>query len=61
MLVLSRKKNEVLCIGDTIQIHIKEIRGSKVLLGIEAPKEVSVLRKEVYDADQREKKRAQET
>lgn len=50
MLVLSRKKNETINIGDDITIVVVEIRGDKVRLGIEAPKEVPVHRKEVYDA-----------
>jgi carbon storage regulator len=50
MLVLSRKKNESIVINSDIVITIAEIRGDKVRLGIEAPKEVSVHRREVYDA-----------
>lgn len=55
MLVLSRKKDEKIVIGDSISIMIVEIRGDKVRLGIEAPREVTVHRQEVYDAIQREK------
>lgn len=54
MLVLSRKKNESILIGDDVTITIVDIRGDKVRLGIEAPKEVSVHRREVYDAIKRE-------
>lgn len=54
MLVLSRKKNEKIVIGDNIVVMVVEVRGDKVRLGIEAPKEVSVHREEVYDAIQRE-------
>ena len=50
MLVLSRKKNESIIISDTITVTVIEIRGDKVRLGIEAPKEVSVHRREVYEA-----------
>lgn len=50
MLVLSRKKNEVIHIGDDITITVVEQRGDKVRLGIVAPKEIPVHRKEVYDA-----------
>lgn len=50
MLVLSRKKNESVVINDNITIVVVEIRGDKVRLGIEAPKDVSVHRKEIYDA-----------
>ncbi len=54
MLVLSRKKNESIMVGDGIEIFIVEIRGDKVRLGIEAPKEVPVHRREVYDAIKRQ-------
>ena len=50
MLVLSRKKNESIVINDDIKIVVVEIRGDKVRLGVEAPKEVPVHRREVYDA-----------
>ena len=50
MLVLSRKKNESIVINDDIEVTVVEIRGDKVRLGIVAPKEVPVHRKEVYDA-----------
>jgi carbon storage regulator len=50
MLVLSRKKNESIVINDDITVVVVEIRGDKVRLGIEAPKEVPVHRREVYDA-----------
>ncbi|MFK7768603.1 MAG: carbon storage regulator CsrA [Mariniblastus sp.] len=53
MLVLSRKKNESIVINDDITIVIVEIRGDKVRLGVEAPKEVPVHRREVYDAIKR--------
>lgn len=50
MLVLSRKKSESIVINDDITIVVVEIRGDKVRLGIEAPKEVPVHRREVFDA-----------
>ena len=50
MLVLSRKKNESIIINDDITVTVIEIRGDKVRLGIEAPKDVSVHRREVYEA-----------
>jgi carbon storage regulator len=52
MLVLSRKKDESIIINDHIRVTIVEIRGDKVRLGIDAPKEVSVHRREVYEAIQ---------
>ena len=54
MLVLSRKKDEKIIIGDNITLMVIEIRGDKVRLGIEAPKDVTVHREEVYDAIRRE-------
>lgn len=50
MLVLSRKKDEAIVINDNITIVVVEIRGDKVRLGIEAPKEVPVHRQEVFEA-----------
>jgi carbon storage regulator len=52
MLVLSRKKNESIIINDDITVTVIEIRGDKVRLGIEAPKDVTVHRREVYEAIQ---------
>lgn len=54
MLVLSRKKDEKIIIGDQITIMVIEIRGDKVRLGIDAPKDVTVHRQEVYEAIRRE-------
>jgi carbon storage regulator len=53
MLVLSRKKNESIIINNDITIVVVEIRGDKVRLGVEAPKEVPVHRREVYEAIKR--------
>ena len=53
MLVLSRKKNESIVINNDITIVVVEIRGDKVRLGVEAPKEVPVHRREVFDAIRR--------
>lgn len=50
MLVLSRKKNESIVVNDSIVITVVEIRGDKVRLGIEAPREVPIHRSEVRDA-----------
>ncbi|MBT4866427.1 MAG: carbon storage regulator CsrA [Planctomycetaceae bacterium] len=54
MLVLSRKKDEKIVIGDKITIMVIEIRGDKVRLGIDAPRDVTVHREEVYEAIKRE-------
>lgn len=48
MLVISRKKNEVINIGDNITITIVDVRGDNVRLGIEAPRDVAVHREEIY-------------
>ena len=60
MLVLSRKKDEKIVIGDKITIMVIEIRGDKVRLGIDAPKEVSVHRKEIFEQISQENKSASE-
>ena len=57
MLVLTRRKHESIYIGDAISIVVVEIRGDKVRLGVEAPMDVPVHRKEVYDAIQQAKER----
>ena len=54
MLVLSRKKDEKIMIGDDISLMVIEIRGDKVRLGIDAPKHVAVHREEVFEAIKRE-------
>ncbi len=58
MLVLSRQRDETIMIGDDVEITIVDIRGDKVRLGITAPPDVAVHRKEVYDAIRREKQAA---
>jgi len=50
VLVLSRKKNESIVIGENIIVVVVEVRGDKVRLGIDAPRDVTVHRREVYDA-----------
>ena len=60
MLVLSRQKDESIMIGDNVEITIVDVRGDKVRLGITAPKEISVHRREVYEAIQREKNEKKE-
>ena len=61
MLVLSRKKNESIVINNDITIVVVEIRGDKVRLGVEAPKEVPVHRREVYEAIKRSEMAQQRT
>lgn len=57
MLVLTRLKNESIMIGDDVEITIVDVRDKKVRLGIEAPKEVPVHRREIYEDIQRGKKK----
>lgn len=54
MLVLSRQKDESIMIGDDVEITIVDVRGDKVRLGITAPREIPVHRKEVFEAIKRE-------
>jgi carbon storage regulator len=54
MLVLTRKKNESIVIGDDVKITIVDVRGDQVKLGITAPKNVSVHREEIYLEIQKE-------
>jgi len=58
MLALSRKKNEALVINNNIEVTILEIKGEQVKLGISAPREVPVYRKEVYAQIQNANKEA---
>jgi carbon storage regulator len=60
MLVLSRKKNESIVINNNITIVVVDIRGDKVRLGVEAPKEIPVHRREVYDAIQNNEQSAEQ-
>jgi carbon storage regulator len=53
MLVLSRKKSETIVIGENIIVTVVDIRGDKVRLGIEAPRDIPVHRREVYEAIKR--------
>ena len=54
MLILSRKKDESIVINDNIEITVVDVSRGKVRLGITAPKDVPVHRREVYDAIQKE-------
>lgn len=58
MLVLSRQRDEIIMIGDDIEITVVDIRGEKVRLGINAPPHIPVHRKEVYEAIKRENEQA---
>lgn len=58
MLVLTRKLDESIIIGDNIKLTVVEIRGDQVKLGIEAPREIPVHREEVYREIQEENRRA---
>jgi carbon storage regulator len=61
MLVLSRKRDEKIVIGDSITLTVLEVRGETVRLGIDAPREISVHRLEVYEAIKREQQHTAET
>ncbi len=58
MLVLSRHKDQTIMIGDNIEITVVDIRGDKVRVGITAPSNIPVHRKEVYEAIKKENKQA---
>ena len=58
MLALSRKKNEAIIISNNIEVIILDVRGDQVKLGISAPKEIPIHRKEVYIQIQNENKEA---
>ncbi|MBA2132319.1 carbon storage regulator CsrA [Capillibacterium thermochitinicola] len=61
MLVLTRKINESIIIGDDVKVTVVEIKGEQVKLGISAPKRISVHREEVYLEIQKENQKAAET
>ena len=60
MLVLSRRRDETIMIGDEIELTVVDIRGDKVRLGIDAPTSIAVHRKEVWEAIREENRRASE-
>jgi carbon storage regulator len=55
MLILTRRVGETLVIGDDVQVTVLGVKGNQVRLGINAPKDVSVHREEIYDRIQQEK------
>lgn len=61
MLILSRKLNESIMIGDKIEVSIVDIKGDQVKIGIKAPSDVKVYRQEVYQAIQQENIKATKT
>ncbi|GHT93175.1 carbon storage regulator [Spirochaetia bacterium] len=61
MLILSRKVDEKIMIGDDVSVTIIEVRGDQVRIGVDAPKNVKVFRKEVFDAIRAENKAAAES
>ena len=61
MLALSRKKNEAIVINNNVEVTVLEVKGDQVKLGISAPKDIPVYRKEVYVQIQEANKQALET
>jgi carbon storage regulator len=60
MLALSRKTNESIMLGNDIEITVLEIKGDQVKIGVKAPKEVAIFRKEIYIQIQEENRKATE-
>ncbi|MDW8051959.1 MAG: carbon storage regulator CsrA [Armatimonadota bacterium] len=58
MLVLTRKVNQSIMIGDDVEVIVLEVRGEQVRLGIKAPRHIPVHRREIYEAIQQENLRA---
>ncbi|MBM4118587.1 carbon storage regulator CsrA [bacterium] len=50
MLVLSRKRDQSIIVGESIKITVVDVRGDTVQLGIEAPRQITIYREEIYDA-----------
>lgn len=61
MLILARRTNESIVIGDDIEVSVVDIKGDQVKLGIKAPRQVKVYRREVFEAIQEENCQAAET
>ena len=58
MLIITRKKGESLMIGDDIEITVSKLEDGSVKLGIQAPKDITILRKELYEAVEKENRAA---
>ncbi len=58
MLTLSRRKNEAIIIDNNIEVSVLEIRGDQVKIGISAPKEIAIYRKEVYKQIEEENRKS---
>ncbi|MFO7781854.1 MAG: carbon storage regulator CsrA [Spirochaetia bacterium] len=61
MLILARRTNESIVIGDEIEVSVVDIKGDQVKLGINAPRAIKVYRREVFEAIQEENRLAAET
>lgn len=61
MLVLTRKPNQSIVIGDDIELTVLEVRGDQVRIGINAPRQIPVHRKEIYEQIKRENMKAAQT